>query len=264
MEPAYPGAVGHYINLGDCYDRKSLHALTDDFKDLGERYRDLYARAYQCLHASKEVRTNGERGFVTDKALSKMEKRVKGIISRELKKRNGITSKEKKRFLGAISCEGAMQLYESIDAQAKRVYELQDPYGVSYKMLEMLRKAILNTGYDVISFFSPEEPDRLEHLLVPELSLAFVRTWDKNTDGKRPYRRIRMESLLEKDFIKYKRPQFKFSQRIANELRVDAIEELKKAKDLHDEMEDLYAPFVDFKKVNNITDKLIAEINSFV
>ncbi len=260
MEPAYPGIVAHYINLGDCYNRERLYTFKNKYGKLKKEYQELYIRAYQYIKASSQVRENGEGGYFTQVVEDKMHKRVKGILSREIKNRKGVAGKEKKRFLSSINCEGVTEMFDTIYHQAKRVYEIQDAYGISYRMLNMLKEAIVQRGYDIVSYHSPLQPEKIEHIYVPELQLAFVRASDSYSDKKRPYRRIRMESILEKEQLKNRRPQFKFTQRVANELQRDAISFLKTAKEVHDKMEETYAPYVNFEKADQMTDELIREI----
>jgi len=260
MEPAYPGALGHYINLGECYDRKKLRPIAGELVELVKKYQACYQRAYQCFRAAVEVRRNGEKELVTPSTLLKIEKRANGILSREVKRKKGKQGKVTQRFLGSITCQGIFCLYETVQSQCKRIYELQENGGLAHYLLSNLKEGILNAGYDVIAYPSPEDPTRLEHLMVPELSLAFVTTMPHKTLEKRPFRRIRLESMVDKDLLKSNKPKLRFANRIANDLIEDGIHELEKAKAWHDDLEALYHPYVDFTAVNKISKKLIEEI----
>lgn len=262
MEPAYPGVLAHYINLGDLYDRKGLRPHAAEFVRLKKRYQDCYTRAYQCLRAAKEVRRNGEKECSSPTALAKVSKRAKGILSREIRRKKGQKASVKKHFLGAITCQGLLCLYESVRCQCKRIYEIQDHGGLAHELLRELKDGIVEAGYDVTAFLSPEDPTRLEHLMVPELSLAFVSTLPHEPLEKRPYRRVRMETMADKESLKENRSKLRFANRIAGELMEDGIRELQKAKAIHDEMEETYRPFVDFAGADRMTKALIEEILS--
>lgn len=69
-----------------------------------------------------------------------------------------------------------------------------------------------------------------------------------------------MESMVNKDLYRHHRAKLRFSQRIADGLVADGIGELQEAKKLHDQIEDIYYPFVHFEEVDQETKKLIAEI----
>lgn len=260
MEPEYVGVLGHYINLGAFYDRKKLHPFAEKLVDISNQYHASYTRAYQCFRASQEVRRNGEKEFLTPMTQEKAAKRANGILSREIKRKKGKRGKEKRRFLGGITCEGLLCFYETAQNQCKKIYELQDSCGIADQMLRELKEGILAAGYDIIAFPSPEDATRLEHLIVPELSLGFVTTMPNRALEKRPYRRIRMESMADKEILKRNRAKLRFAYRISAELMEDGIQELKQAKAFHDEMEAIYHPFVNFAGVNKMTKALIEEI----
>ena len=225
MDPAYTGVLGHYINLGEFYDRKTLRPMAKEFTEIMVRYRGIYAKAYQSIRAAKEVRNSGEAEVHLTGVLDKVSKRAKGILSREVKRKRGQLGQVKNRFLGAISCDGVLCLYGTIYKQSKRIYELQDFGGLAHYMISDLQEAIVKAGYDVVAYHSPEDPDRVDHLVVPELSLAFVTTTSQRGLDRRPYRRIRMESMMDKQKAKATKAKLRLSQRIANELLEDGIVE---------------------------------------
>lgn len=264
MEPTYPGVVSHYINLGDSYDRVALREKAASFIAIKKRYQDCYIRAYQCLRAAREVRRNGEKECITPDVLAKVSKRTKGILSREVKRKKGVRGALTQRFLGAITCEGQFCLYESVESQCKRIYELQDNGGLAHEMLRELQEGILAAGYDVTAFLSPEDPTRLDHLMVPALSLAFLSSTTQRTPNKRPYRRVRMETMADRELWKTNRAKLRFANRIAGELVEDGIRELAQAKLLHDDLEAVFHSFVDFGKVETMTQDLLQEIQAML
>lgn len=262
MEPSYPGVSGHYINLGAFYDRKALRADSGKLLALTKNYKEQYAAAYRCFHTANEVRRHEEIGILTPGAVSKVEKRVQGILSREVKRRKGEDGNIIHRLLGGLTCQGKLFLLETVHEKAKRVYELQESCGLAPLMLRMLEEGIVRAGYDVISSPAAEDPTKLEHLLVPELSLAFVTTMPGARLEKRPFRRIRMDSMAEKEVLQAARSKLRFAGRIADGLLEDGIEKLRQAKQIHDEMEALYHPHVDFHGIDKLTKSLLAEIRA--
>ena len=114
-----------------------------------------------------------------------------------------------------------------------------------YGKLELLRQAAVRNGWDVILGMAPEEPGRTEHLLIPELGLAFVSTRAGMEYGKKPWRRMRVDALAQPEG----KSRLRFQQRMASLLREDAVSALKEAKRFHDKLEDVYNPYVDFDGV---------------
>ena len=256
IEPHYPGVVDSYVNLGDCYDKAGLKDVRQEIMNCMVGYKDCYKRAYRCLDAAAEI-AEDMRSILTTQALEeKTAKRAHGILSREVRTTGTGTGQVIQRFLGAITHQGSLTYYSTADALCKRVYVLEDSYGLSHLMLTHLLTGITHSGYDVIACPSPMAPDQLEHLIVPELSLAFLRVSPGAVYHKRPYRRIRMDAMADPELIRRSKTRLRFSRKVSSALIDEAVESLAQAKTMHDDLEALYNPHVDFNRVYQIADEL--------
>lgn len=150
-----------------------------------------------------------------------------------------------------------MLLEKTVLVLCERGYVIQDDGGLAGILLEHLRKGFLAGGCDVIACPCPEEPARLEHLLVPQLSLAFVTGPWQQSHG---YRTIRTESLVEKEAWQEGRSFLRLSDRVAEELLAEGMGHLAQAKACHDVLEELYHPHVDFSVAQAATERITAEI----
>lgn len=257
MDPAFTGATGHYIDLGAAYDRKALFPIREEVVSAAQAYRACYPEAYHCIAGAVESRRRGRGPLHTQETLAKTEKRAESILARELKTTRPLPGKVRRRFLGGPTCQGRILLEDTVGALCDRVYEIRDECGLASPLLAHLEKAFLAGGYDVISCPSPEQPNRLEHLLIPGRSLAFVTGPLVKEKGSRT---IRTESLVEKSLWQEHRSFLRLSERVAQELLADGMEHLARAKARHDALERLYHPHVDFALVEEQTQKVIREI----
>ena len=103
-------------------------------------------------------------------------------------------------------------------------------------------------------------PDRLAHIIFPELSLAFVSTPPEAPLPQRPYRRLRLDAMTDKELYRRYRPRLRFSRKVAAALEDEAISALGQATAAHDRLESLYNPHVDFDRVYQMADGLAAEL----
>ena len=175
VEPKYPGAVEQYVNLGDCYDRAGLRAIRGKILTCMDGYKEHYQRAYRCLDAAAGIQTDVRAMLAAPALEEKLAARAHGILSRELKsKRSAPSGRVKQRFLDAVSHKGLITLFQTARAQCTRIYELSDRYGLSHLLLTHLLAGAVMGGYDVVACPDPMAPERLSHLLVPELGLAFL------------------------------------------------------------------------------------------
>ena len=132
-----------------------------------------------------------------------------------------------------------------MDALCTRVYVFEDRFGFGGTPLESLRAAAAERGWDNIACMCPEEPRRIEHLLIPGLGLAFVTSRPGMEYPGSPARRVRLDALAEVP----RKARFRFEARMAALLREDGAAALREAKENHDALEGVYNPHVDFDGV---------------
>lgn len=245
IEPQFPAAVDRYVDLGRFYDLTAAKASAEEIKTHSRSYKAAYASAYRCLKAARAVELDAVAAVQKTFDAQRAERRIGGIIQRELRKQGDERGKTTRRFLGSITHQGSIWRYDSVDALCPKVYEFADSWELAGASMERLHRAATEKGWDVIACMAPEAPDRIEHLLIPGLGLAFVTSKQGMEYGKRPYRRIRMDAMAEAEG----KSRLRFQTRMAALLRQEGIAALKDAKEQHDRLEAVYNPYVDFDGV---------------
>ena len=260
VEPRLPGAVERYVNLGECYDHEGLKKIRGELEGAMLGYKDCYARAYRCLRAAAELTADRAALLQTPELEAKMAKRAKGILSRECRRRGGGEGRVRQRFLSAVTHQGLLTEFGTVERQCRRVYELADTYGLGHLLLTHLLAGFAAAGWDVTACPSPLFPDRLEHLILPQLSLAFVTTGGGAVWPHRPYRRLRMDAMADRELLQRNRARLSFSRKVSAALVEEAVSSLAQAKAMHDHLERLYNPYVDFEQVRAAAERAAWEL----
>lgn len=264
VEPKYPGAVERYVNMGDCYDKGTLWPLRQQIMDCMVGYKGCYQRAYRCLGAAAEIMEDQRSVLLTDVLSQKLAKRARGILTREVpRQKTEVPGRVKLRFLGAVTHQGPVCLYGTALAQCSRIYALTDSCGLAHELLIHLLAGITANGYDVVACPDPMAPDRLAHLLVPRLGLAFLTVTSDLPLPVTPYRRIRLEVAADEEALRRNRPRLRFAKKVSAALVEEAVSSLAQAKAMHDDLEAIYNPHVDFELVDEIAQDIWEEILSF-
>ena len=264
VEPKYPGVVERYVNMGDCYNKEALWPLKAEIMDCMAGYKGCYQRAYRCLGAAAEIMEDQRSALLTDLLAQKLAKRAHGILSRELpRQRPDRPGRVKQRFLGAITHKGPVCLYGTALAQCGRVYALNDNCGLAHELLIHLLAGAVAGGYDVVACPDPMSPDRLAHLLIPQLELAFLTCTTGLPFPSEPSRRIRLDTAAESELLRRSRPRLRFAKKVSAALVDEAVSSLAQAKTMHDDLEAVYNPHVDFDRVEQIAQNIWNDILAF-
>ena len=245
LEPAYPAAVDRYVDLGRFYDLTAAKAAAEEVKTHTHDYQAAYVRAYRSLKAARQVELDAMAAVAQTFDTGRAERRIEGIIARELRGRRGRHGKTTRRFLGSITHKGYIWRFDSVDALCPRVYEFTDSWELAAPYLAHIHEAATEQGWDTVLCMSPEAPNRVEHLLIPGLGLAFVTSRPGMDYGKKPYRRIRLDAMTEPSG----KARLRFQTRMTALLREEGVSALQEAKASHDALEAVYNPYVNFDGV---------------
>lgn len=241
LEPRYPAAVDRIVDLGRFCDLTAAKAARDQIVALTQRREAAQSQAVRCLRAARQVEREtveaGKAGFDVRRA----NRRLDGVIAREIRKKGGEAGRTDDRFLGGITCDGAIWRFDSAETLCPRIYELSDRWELAGPLLARLGCAATGRGWNVIACPSPEDAGRLEHLLIPGLGLGFLTSRPGMEYGKKPFRRIRLDALT----CAEERGRERFLRRMTASLRAEAVSALQEARSAERELAAVYAPYVD-------------------
>ena len=245
LEPDIPGASSLYIDLGRFCNTDGLRAKESELRSLLLRYRSLYAKAYRLLSAAD----NCMRVIEAEPALIPLRnharERAVSFAARHLP-RHGGDGGERELFLSAVCYLGRLRLNDTAEQLCNTLYYIENDLGLAEAYLGTLHAEAAARGLRVIRCPDPIRPDKTEALLLPELSLGFIVTRRGESEVQKQHRHIRLDSSPAAAAL---RADSRYLLRHAQELTADAVSALADAKAMHDELEQLYHPHVDFDAV---------------
>lgn len=257
VEPRFPAAADRYVNLGDFYDVDAAKAGRAEIMHHSGACSAAYRAAYLALGAAAQLAENTAQLAVENFDESRLLRRADGIINRELRGR-GDGRADGYRFLGSVTWKGEVWRFDTVEQLCPRVYELQDTYGLAAGFLARIHEAARSRGYGAILCPDAENMCRLQHVLFPELGLAFVTSRDGMRYHGESFRRIRVDALLAGEGFSAARSRLRIMEKLQRSLREEGIRSLREAKENHDRLEAVYRPHVDFAGIDALTNREIS------
>ena len=254
IEASYPGAASLYLDLGAYLDAGALEDHLAEIMELNRQYKALYAAAYALLGAGAALLPKNQPGLVGGAAMDRLNRRVDGIAARELPPRNKQAA-VMHRFLSARSCQGHVVLTDTLQTLCRRIFLLDNAFGLGHAALERLASLAEARGWDAIRCHDPLEPEQLEALILPERSLGFLAVEDASAlSGTEGVRHLRLDALAARTLDPGLRPLLRQRRKESRALLRAAEETLAQAKALHDALEAIYHPHVDFDGVGALAE----------
>ncbi len=261
VEPKYPAACEEILNLGEFWNREKLFmkaqeiiCVTDENKALHKTTKNYLAAAGQLLYDNLRLArryTDQARAYAFGVRLARK------LIPQSSQKQ----SREWVRFIGGITPKGVVGYKNTVNDFYKNKIIIEDKFGAASScIMEKVREEALKKGYEIITLRNPFLPSQLiDHILIPELSLAFV-TENEYINFGGSERRIHARRFADVAIMREYRGRMLFNRRIARELLLSAAATLKKAKAVHDKLEKYYVDAMDFDAIARLAPKIAEDI----
>ena len=227
-EPKVFAADAGYEDLG----RFCAHPLGKNdaalAREIDRDYKAVYAQAYRLLAAAAQTADCANETPLSCAGAEKISELIGGA---------GEPGFIKRRFLRAVSCKGRVRLAGTLRELCPRAVMLSD------EGLEHAARLAEENGLSAVVCPQPLRPDKLDAVLLPERSLAFVsRAWERESTES-------IEAEYENQYAP-----------LLDELLDAACAQLAKAKGMHDELERVYRPYMDFSALTEYTEGVISSL----
>ncbi len=257
LEAKTPGAREELIDFGQCFNTAGLAKIVEEIKAENQNLSVCYEQCYAYLAAAKNVKARIDEQYVPEPGL--LNARAQRLARRTIgNRRNAAPGKRYEIFLSSFTKDGLEKRNIPDDYQFFPVF---DPYSSCGPMMELLAKYAVENGYDVYAAHDPYCPagDAL-HILLPQLRLAFVSTGRPFGYDNAPGRHLRFDAPDTGANLAVKERRRRDSK-ILHALEMCAADALTRAKTIHDRLESLYHPYVDFTKADQITKTQLEMLN---
>ncbi len=260
VNPLFPQLCEVTVELGHYCRRDLIAPHRSALMAASKENKALYERAYRYIAAASSLMDDTYRLAArhTDmQSAAELGNRLAEQLLPNLSRQGD----ELVAFLSGITSKGHVFLGSTIDSLCSRVVVFQDELGAASRaFMSAVRFAALRKGHSIITCMCPFAPnEKPEHILVPELDLAFT-TQNRFLPQDRPVRRIHSRRFSSASGLAACRQRFAFNRRGATELIKEACASVEAAKKIHDDIEGYYILAMDFDKVQLWRQKIVSEI----
>lgn len=264
VDPRHPGAIDEIINLGDYWDEKGIRRSKNEIIELNRDISRNFNRAYRYLKAAKEIYDDLEiinsEGLMTGRA----NKTAAGLLEKIF---SGYRTANKpgflrKLFASAITPEGFQNFLPSLLETKLQVFAVTGGVGTGKAtLLNKVLAAALENGFNCEGYYCAFDPYKLEHLVIPEIGLAFTTSVEPHSYPKEQAEQtIDMNQCIAPNILT------KYGELINSELKIIeeffkiAIKFIAQAKRLHDQMEEYYIPNMNFAAIAELRQRIMVRI----
>lgn len=259
IDPKVPGAIDEIINLGEFWNQREIIKNKDEIRDLLETNSKYYIRTYKYLKAARIIH---EDIVWKNKESLELGRRNIDIINfiRGIFRNSKYSEKlgEKRHLFGSTYTPiGWVEYTDTLLKDLDKVYNVVGDIGTGKsETLKKISNEAVSRGFDVEVFHSPLIPTDIETVIIKELSLG-VTTSEQGQ--KRSLETLNLNRYLNKDKLELHKQDISEDKVIIEKLIDTAIRNLSKTKDNHDELESFYSPNMDFKKLEDVSRRIIEE-----
>jgi hypothetical protein len=265
VDPKNPGVIDEIIHLGDFWNEAAICRGRQDVIRINSSVGAIFERAYRYLKAAAHINEDNAVLYTSAVDKAKINK-----VARELADEvfDGIplaaaVGRERSLFASAITPDGLKNYLDDLIVP-DNVYMLEGLQGTgAEKVLERLKAEALERGFYVETYYCAFNPDKLEHLIIPDLNTAFTTVNKYHSTDVCAVRKINFIEMLDDSSIAVFKKELEFNQLEFDTLLDRAVYTIRKAKLLHDEMETYYIPYMDFDAVQRCWEATMARIMDY-
>lgn len=261
-DPTVPVAIDEIFNLADFIKRDQVQEHAGTLLKLQGQKKPYYRKAYRYLNAACKIYDNNID--INHQALNQVtlraaiEAEVKRLVKEPLSARPG---RNRSMFASAVSPQGMVSFLDDL-VKEKQIIALKGENGMGMEqMLTAVRDMANSRGYYTESCLCTLDTGKMDHLLIPELELAYITLNDYHNTKLKIDRVIDFEQFCDLDWLEEYREEKQYNQKLFDDLLGKSMNMMNDQKVVHDEIEKIYVASMDFPGLNQAFYNIMEIIN---
>lgn len=264
VDPIHPGAVDEILNLGTAFDINALAAHKKEIMDLTATISNNFSRAYRFLKSAKHIHEDWTA--LNNAALdnSKVDTLIDELISKIITSSKSTLGEERHLFSTAFTPDGIVSFNKSLADDVDNLYVLKGGPGLGKTtVLKAVGTALQKAGWSVEYLHDPLVPERIENIIIKELSTAIFTTNEISRiiyDNALLYD---MKNYCDSTIITENKDEIDFDKIHFDILINKGLSRIHESHRLHDILETYYISAMDFSVVDKLYNETINKIEKY-
>jgi len=270
MDPKTPGAVDEIVNIGEYWKEDIVVANKANIQEVSQRISKTFRITYSLLKEgrvaydewSSYIAESMDRGKVNE-VIQELRERIFTQATPNFRR----PAQARHLFASGITPKGLVNYVHTLLENDMDIYCIHGAPGTGVQdVIGKIANTADDLGIDTEQFHCPFIPEKLDLLLIPSLRVAVVNTTQPahrdvgKIEGLQVKGEYDLSGFIRQDYLVRYMPEIKdASERYAN-LLDKAIAHLKRAKALHDELENYYIPAMDFEGINRKQEEILDRV----
>lgn len=267
VDPVFPGAVDEIVNLGQYWSRESIAVQRETVQKLTSEISFCFQRAYHRLKEAQLAVDDWSSYYRKVREERAVSRNILALTNDFLQ---GATAHEKAGirhlFPGAISPGGIVCKISSLLDKDTAIFAVKGSPGSGVKDLFRYTAQMMElSGIQAEVFHNPLDPADIDLIIIPEINRALLDVTDTVFEYSRQLSSPRYRRQLDFDQLLAAGSIDPFARRIAEARErlesgvAQSVEWIELAKQIHDNLEKVYVPSMDFEAVDKLRDDLIEQ-----
>ena len=261
-DPEIPAGIDKMIDFSEFIDEQQVARYTDEIKTLLcskklliEKYRGYFSAAGNVYTAE---RTACEAALNRQSLKALTWEWMKKLVKLGTPNRKGV---DRRLFLSAVTPDGVISYADDMAFNGYTVYGLIADAGIGTDIfLAELRDTANMNGINTESFYCPFEPSKLEYLALPEDGTAFATAGSRYGYTGHIDEKINFNCCFNKDKLDDVKYGIDRGDELFNRLLENIIDLMRASRQIHNRIENIYISAMDFRKVEQMTERIVREL----
>ena len=260
VDPLYPGAIDEIINLGHFLDSGQLAEHKEEIIKINKAKSQSHKGAYRYLGSAslilEEINMVYDHLTNIQEFMQLSEETITSLFHKDkkdtkVKKPGNI----RKLFSDSYTSDGYISFTDSLCSNYQVWGIIGKNINFTSSLLDHIVLEATKMGLDTEGFYRPLNPDKLQHVIIPELNIM-IRSDESKQSGNYD-KIIDLQALMDVDKTIAQSSELEIKQQLYNSSINQALKQLANAKKLHGNLERLYVGSMDFNGVDECFDTMI-------